>query len=157
MTSFFRELQQADAAEDRCVSAAEIRRMLGNPTSHTWARWRKLLGIARQHKITMLSALGLLVLARFKEQGRQIQCVGVVIEELRELCYFNEALIREWLTNFCSIQGPNLARAIERVNPSAKVRHRQYLYRWCRRAGFRYSTRKSYSPEQVRRVAAIAA
>jgi hypothetical protein len=161
----FGSLLKEHDADIRVIPVASFREIFHWVPEPTWQSWRTRAGVpARVRLMSRLSALQLWAIARVDGAINRNQ-VGLAVAKMVEE---DPLRVADWLRSYeWSTKARTIAYsasealrsvmgAINMLAPQVDVIHRQRLYEWFKRAGLKYSTRRSYQRYEILRVVAVA-
>jgi hypothetical protein len=158
MTISFGSLLKEHDAEMRCIPIAALRAAFWDVDLRLWQSWRERCGVPRCARLgSRLSALKLWILASCNGQKDDNEIRIEVAYRLNK----SPDSIERWLNAFDAPVGGGdrtgqsvsaVANAITELAPDVVVTHRNRLYEWFDRAGLRFSTRETYTHQQLLRV-----
>jgi hypothetical protein len=158
--------QSEHRREYRVVPVAVLRRAFPGVDLRDWQSWRERCGVPKHaHYASRLSALKLWILASANGQIDNSALTAAVSHWLTQ----EPDRIERWLNAFTTPVGANtisprgevhaaqaVMDAINKMAPDVAVTNRARLYEWFDRAGMRFSTRESYTYQQLTKVIAEA-
>jgi hypothetical protein len=148
----------------REIPVASFRESYQDIHPREWQSWRERCEIPKGSRtMSRLSAIRLNVLTRSRGRLSDIEVKNIVSRWLAE----DPDQIERWLDQHrwgvgsrssaaSTAAAQEVMNAINSFEPSIDVIHSRRLYEWFRRAGLEFSTRRSYSRQEIARVVAIA-
>jgi len=165
MTISFDLLYDEHNAGVRCIPIASFREIFRWVDNSTWNSWRLRSGVPKRVRLmSRFSALGLWTLASRDGQINRNEIRNAVTSLIEARPCETVAWLKsfEWSTKARSIaySGAEAIRsvmdAINNLAPQVDVIHRRRLYEWFKKAGLRFSVKRSYQRWEILRVVSIA-
>jgi hypothetical protein len=152
-------------AGSRCVPVASFRELFCWVDDRTWQAWRAMSGVPKRARLmSRLSALRLWITASREGRVNKNEIRDAITKLTEEKPCETAAWLKsfEWSTKARSIaySGAEAIRsvmdAINNLAPQVDVIHRRRLYEWFKKAGLRFSVKRSYQRWEILRVVSIA-